>query len=146
MVLRHAEGGLLKGVPLWAYRWVIGINTADGELALKRLGRTLYEAACMFYLDDACRRLAVHQERRNPAPQTSSKVAFKVCLRTFPCLPRSWHIMRASISAWQTAATVFKLRAVCRSSHGAPAFMCMTFQHVQYLPYMLLCQQPFCAL
>ena len=61
-----------------ATRWVISISTADGELALKRLGRTLYEAACMFYLDDARRRLAVHQERRNPAPQTSSKVAFKV--------------------------------------------------------------------
>lgn len=59
-------------------RWVISINTADGELALRRLGRVLYEAAGAFYLDDARRRLAVHQERRNPAPQTSSKVAFKV--------------------------------------------------------------------
>lgn len=57
---------------------MISINTADGELALKRLGRTVYEAACAFYLDDARRRLALHQERRNPAPQTSSKVAFKV--------------------------------------------------------------------
>ena len=66
-------------------RWVISINTADGELALKRLGRTLYEAACMFYLDDARRRLAVHQERRNPAPQTSAKVAFKVSLSHFHC-------------------------------------------------------------
>ena len=67
-------------------RWVISINTADGELALKRLGRTLYEAAGMFYLDDARRRLAVHQERRNPAPQTSAKVAFKVRRALHLCL------------------------------------------------------------
>ena len=67
-------------------RWVISINTADGELALKRLGRTLYEAAGMFYLDDARRRLAVHQERRNPAPQTSAKVAFKVSCALPLCL------------------------------------------------------------
>lgn len=31
-------------------RWVISINTADGELALKRLGRTVYEAACAVYM------------------------------------------------------------------------------------------------
>ncbi len=43
-------------------RWVISINTADGELALKRLGSTLYEAAGMFYLEDARRRLAVHKD------------------------------------------------------------------------------------
>ena len=77
------------GAP-WVRRWVISINTADGELALKRLGRTLYEAACMFYLDDACRRLAVHQERRNPAPQTSSKVAFKVRPNPSPSLVECW--------------------------------------------------------
>ena len=91
--------GVAERCTLGCTRWVISINTADGELALKRLGRTLYEAACMFYLDDACRRLAVHQERRNPAPQTSSKVAFKVCLRTQTCFLRSWHMTCSSISA-----------------------------------------------
>lgn len=65
-------------IPLFC-RWVIGINTADGEAALKRLGRALYEAACQFYVEDARRRVAVHNERRNPAPPMSARVAFKVC-------------------------------------------------------------------
>ncbi|BDA49831.1 probable trafficking protein particle complex subunit 11 at N-terminal half [Coccomyxa sp. Obi] len=53
---------------LW---WVISFGTGEGEVALRRLSRALFEAAGAFYADDARRRLAVHAERRNPAPAVS---------------------------------------------------------------------------
>lgn len=53
------------------------MGTGEGEGALRQLGRALYEAAGTFYADDARRRLAVHAERRNPAPAVSVRVAFK---------------------------------------------------------------------
>ena len=59
-------------------RWVLGLDVSEGEAGLRRLGRALYEAACAFYLGDARRRLALHAERRNPSPTTSTRVAFKV--------------------------------------------------------------------
>ncbi|KAK9904998.1 hypothetical protein WJX75_007420 [Coccomyxa subellipsoidea] len=58
-------------------RWVVNMGTGEGEVGLRRLGRALYEAAGLFYADDARRRLAVHAERRNPSPAISARTAFK---------------------------------------------------------------------
>ena len=56
----------------------MALDPAEGAAGLRRLGRALYEGACAFYLDDARRRLALHSERRSPAPAVSARVAFKV--------------------------------------------------------------------
>lgn len=67
-------------------RWVISFGTGEGEVALRRLSRALFEAAAAFYSDDARRRLAVHAERRNPAPAVSVRTAFKVRSHSLPDL------------------------------------------------------------
>ncbi len=81
-------------------RWVISFGTGEGEVALRRLSRALFEAAAAFYADDARRRLAVHAERRNPGPAVSVRVAFKarrLCFSQFflpmllPTLSWNWH-------------------------------------------------------
>ena len=56
-------------------------DIAEGEPALRKLGRLLYEAAGQFYLDAARRRLSLHAERRSQTPELNARVAFKVCFK-----------------------------------------------------------------
>ena len=84
---RYAEGDVPRvAVRARPRRWVLALDPAEGAGGLGRLGRALYEGACAFYLDDARRRLALHSERRSPAPAASARVAFKVgcCQLTCP--------------------------------------------------------------
>ncbi len=78
---------------------MLALDPTEGAGGLRRLGRALYEGACAFYLDDARRRLALHSERRTPAPAVSARVAFKARLpahtalmlhKTEPARHTSW--------------------------------------------------------
>lgn len=68
-------------------RWVMGLDAAEGEAALRRLGRALYEAASSFYLDDSRRRLALQAERRQMPAALAARAAFKVFLLRDVSLP-----------------------------------------------------------
>lgn len=81
-------------------RWVVNMGTGEGEVGLRRLGRALYEAAGLFYADDARRRLAVHAERRNPSPAISARTAFKACPSFLkPVLPVDLALGTAGVTA-----------------------------------------------